>query len=186
MGLSSLSLCLGPKNLDKDSTLNRVMTLQIHSHGGGLEGTFLSWGQFVQLPSLRGAGLRAPLQGQLWGSLACQKEIGGLQGIFWKDHGSQGQLSDNAALSLLGNVSHVRMNPNGKKYCKRNRERKEKQTEKGKRIFADKMGSSSGWSSPVSPAQAGHRGFSKQPASRRKEESQDTVLSSLFPTSSFL
>lgn len=89
MGLSSLSLCLGPKNLDKDSTLNRVMTLQIHSHGGGLEGTFLSWGQFVQLPSLRGAGLHAPLQGQLWGSLACQEEIGVSRGYSGKIMGAK-------------------------------------------------------------------------------------------------
>lgn len=35
MGLVSLLLCPGLKELDKDSTLNRVITLEIHCHGGG-------------------------------------------------------------------------------------------------------------------------------------------------------
>lgn len=89
MGLVSLPVCLGLKELDKGSTLNRVMTLEIHCHGGGggrPRGGSLPLDQSAQLPSLRCAGPHVP-PGQLSGSLACQEEIGDPKGSSGKNMG---------------------------------------------------------------------------------------------------
>ena len=89
MGLVSLPLCLGLKELDKDSTLNRVMTLEIHCHGeGGGEASrgLPSTGPVCPAPFSAVCWPTCPT-GQLSGSLACQEEIGDPKGSSGKNMG---------------------------------------------------------------------------------------------------
>lgn len=103
MGLVSLPVCLGLKELDKGSTLNRVMTLEIHCHGGGgggLEGAPFHW---TSLPSSLLCGVLAHMspRGSSRGLWPARRRSGIPRGVLERTWGRQGQLFDNAALPVL-------------------------------------------------------------------------------------
>lgn len=103
MGLFSLPLCPGLKKLGKDSTLNGVMTLQIHCHGGGgLEGNLPSTGPVCPAPFSAVCWPPCPHPwGSFWGLWPVRRSWT-LRGVLERTGvGGQGQLFENAALSLL-------------------------------------------------------------------------------------